>query len=483
MENSKKWIILSVVTLVSFITNVDSTIVTIGLPKLMKGLNINLVTGLLAITAYIIASTVLLLPAGRWADMIGTKRIFILGFVIFTIGTVLCGFSNSGVTLIVYRIIQGVGAALALATATPIIVKTFPNNQLGLALGINSTSWVIGALVGPIVGGILISKFGWQSIFFVTVPFAIIGIIGAVLVLKETETNKEVKNDWIGILAFGIGLTAVMIALSEGESWGWVSKALMGLLIVAIIFLAVFIINEYQVQNPLFNLRLFSYKNYTLGLGITLSYCIAYFSLSLILTIYLQGALHLSALDSSFLLIPLSLPQLVMGPLGGKFADKFGTKPMIVLGSVFLIIGSFMLGNLGFKLSIIGVVVPLIIMSVANGIAWPSLAKQVLSAVPKEESGAASGMFYTIYNLGRALSQTLAVMAIGFTISPTIVSKAIVGMADLKNLKTKGDLVTAIDFSFHFFSAFFIIVFILGLALMYEKKVNKIKEQEVDTAE
>lgn len=470
MENSKKWIILSVVTLVSFITNVDSTIVTIGLPKLMKGLNINLVTGLLAITAYIIASTVLLLPAGRWADMIGTKRIFILGFIIFTIGTVLCGFSNSGITLIIYRIIQGVGAALALATATPIIVKTFPNNQLGLALGINSTSWVIGALVGPIVGGILISKFGWQSIFFVTVPFAIIGIIGAMLVLKETETNKEVKNDWIGILAFGLGLTAIMIALSEGESWGWVSKALIGVLILAVVFLAIFIINEYHVQNPLFNLRLFLYKNYTLGLGITLSYCIAYFSLSLILTIYLQGALHLSALDSSFLLIPLSLPQLVMGPLGGKFADKFGTKPMIVLGSVFLIIGSFMLGNLGFKLSVIGVVVPLTIMSVANGIAWPSLAKQVLSAVPKEESGAASGMFYTIYNLGRALSQTLAVMAIGFTISPTIVSKAIIGMADLKNLKIKGDLVTAIDFSFRFFSAFFIIVFILGLALMYEKK-------------
>lgn len=139
-SHSNKWIILLVVTLVSFITNVDSTIVIIGLPKLMQGLNMSIEFGLLSITSYIITSTVLLLPAGRWADIIGTKKVFLLGFCIFTIGTVLCGFATSGPVLILYRVIQGAGAALALATATPIILKTFPENQLGLALGINATS-------------------------------------------------------------------------------------------------------------------------------------------------------------------------------------------------------------------------------------------------------------------------------------------------------------------------------------------------------
>lgn len=148
MTNSHKhkWSILIIVTLVSFITNVDSTIVIIGLPKIMQGLNLTVGVGLWTITAYIISSTVIILPAGKWADTVGTKRIFILGLVVFTIGTVLCGIANSGLTLIIYRIIQGVGAALALATATPIILKTFSDNQLGLALGINATSWVVGAL-------------------------------------------------------------------------------------------------------------------------------------------------------------------------------------------------------------------------------------------------------------------------------------------------------------------------------------------------
>ncbi|ODA41905.1 MFS transporter [Desulfosporosinus sp. BG] len=193
-SHSNKWIILLVVTLVSFITNVDSTIVIIGLPKLMQGLNMSIEVGLLSITSYIIASTVLLLPAGRWADIIGTKRVFILGFSIFTIGTVLCGIASSEIVLILYRVIQGSGAALALATATPIIIKTFPEEQLGLALGINATSWVIGALIGPVAGGVLISSFGWRSIFFVTVPFALFGIIGAAIVLKDNEILKKQKR-------------------------------------------------------------------------------------------------------------------------------------------------------------------------------------------------------------------------------------------------------------------------------------------------
>lgn len=156
--NLRKWRILFTVSLVSFIANVDSTIVIIGLPKIMDGLNITLVNALLVITTYIIANTVLLLPSGRWTDILGTKRIFIWGLIIFTIGTILCGFSNSGAMLIVCRVIQGIGAALASAPITPIIIKTFPEEQLGVALGINSTSWVVGALVGPILGGVLMDK-------------------------------------------------------------------------------------------------------------------------------------------------------------------------------------------------------------------------------------------------------------------------------------------------------------------------------------
>ncbi|MBU4440549.1 MAG: MFS transporter [Firmicutes bacterium] len=475
---SNKWIILLVVTLVSFITNVDSTIVIIGLPKLMQGLNMSIEIGLLSITSYIIASTVLLLPAGRWADIIGTKKVFLLGFSIFTIGTALCGFATSGTSLILYRVVQGAGAALALATATPIILKTFPENQLGLALGINATSWVIGALIGPIAGGALIGSCGWRSIFFVTVPFGVIGIIGAAIVLADNEAIKKTKTDWLGILTFGLGLSALMVALSKGQSWGWASAPVLELFAATFILWGIFLIIELRIQHPLFNLRLFSYRKYSLGLGITFSYCVAYFSIPLLLSIYLQGALNLDAMTASLLMISLSVPQLVMGPLGGKLTDRFGAERMIIIGLIFLIIGMFSLGQLGSSLNRLSVVIPLVIMSVANGIAWPSIAKTVLSAAPQEQAGSASGMFYTVYNVGRALSQTLAILVIEFTISPAMVTKAIVGMADFANIQANEDLIRSIDSSFYFFIIFFAIALLLGLILLYQNQKETLKNKQ-----
>ncbi|EKQ55498.1 MULTISPECIES: MFS transporter [unclassified Clostridium] len=479
MKNFKshKWSILFVVTLVSFITNLDSTIVIIGLPKIMEGLNISVTSGLWIITGYIIASTVLILPAGKWADTVGVKRIFMLGLIIFAFGTILCGIAGSGLTLNIYRLVQGAGAALAMATATPTIVKTFPSSQLGLALSINATSWVIGAIVGPVVGGALITQFGWRSIFLITIPFVLICIIGAALVMEETNLNSKQKNDWIGILTFSLGLISTMIVLSEGQSFGWLSYKTLGLSIIAVILWVAFIITELHVDNPLFNFNLLSYRNYSIGLGITLCYCIAYFSLPLLLSIYLQSVLHLTPTISGLLMISLSVPQLVLGPFAGKLVDYIGALKTLSFGIIFLIVGIFMLGNLGEELSISSVIIPLILLSTANSIAWPSLAKTVLSAVPREQTGAASGMHYTIMNIGKALSQTLAILTIEVIIPSDIVSKAIVGIGSLNNLSINGNLVSSIDSSFRFFTIFFAVALILSLILLYSKKKNNVGER------
>ncbi|AIF49771.1 DHA2 family efflux MFS transporter permease subunit [Pelosinus sp. UFO1] len=461
----RKWIVLAVVTLVSFITNVDATIVIIGLPSMVEGLHITMVTGLWIITSYIITSTIFLLPAGRWADMVGTKPIFILGFGIFTIATVLCGIANSGTTLIIFRFIQGAGAALALATATPIIVRTFPPHQLGLAVGINSTSWVIGSIAGPVVGGALIGQYGWPAIFFVTVPFGVIGMIAAWFVLEDTDAPVKSKTDWMGMSTFGIGLVALLIALSEGQVWGWVSAPILGLFLTTLVAWIAFVITELRVKHPMFNFSLLSNIHYSAGLGITLNYCIGYFGITFLLTLYLQGALHLSPLQSGMLLIPLSAPQLIMGPLGGVLADRFGPVRMMMIGLIFLSGGLFLLGNLGLQLSMAAIVVPLIIISISNGIAWPSLAKTVLSAAPREHSGSASGMFYTIYNVGRALSQTLALAAVEFSVAPDIISQALMGGLEAQDQNIENSLVHSIDNSFLFFILFFALALLLILLL------------------
>ncbi len=474
MKNLKshKWSILLVVTLVSFITNLDSTIIIIGLPKMMEGLSISVTSALWIITGYIIASTVLILPAGKWADRVGTKGIFILGLIIFGVGTILCGIASSGLTINIFRVIQGIGAALALATSTPTIVKVFPTNQLGLALSINATSWVVGAIIGPVVGGVLITIFGWRSIFFVTVPFVFICIIGAFLIMEDTSASieKKNKNDWVGILTFTLGLIVTMIVISEGQALGWTSFIIIMLIIFSVILWTIFIFTEIRVEDPLFNLNLLSYKNYSVGLGITLTYCIAYFSLPLLLSIYLQSALHLTIAFSGLLMISLSVPQLILGPFAGRIVDHIGAIKILCVGIIFLIAGTFMLGSLGAKLSISSIIIPLILISIANSFSWPSLSKTVLSAVPKEQSGSASGMQYTIMNVGKALSQTFAILTIEVSIPADAVSKAIMGIGNLNSININGNLVSSITFSFRFFVAFFVIAFVLSLNLFRSNK-------------
>jgi EmrB/QacA subfamily drug resistance transporter len=470
---SNKWAVLAVVTLVSFVTNVDATIIVIGLPALMKDLNITIVTGMWTITSYLITSTIFLLPAGKWADIVGTKRIFLWGFAIFTVATVLCGLSSSGMVLIIFRLIQGVGAAFALATATPIMMRTFPKEQLGLAIGINSTSWVIGSIIGPVAGGALISGFGWRSIFFVSAPFGFIALVGGWFILKDWKVKESVKTDWIGISTFGLGLTSLLIALSQGQAWGWGSIRVLGLFLATVLLWAAFILTERKVRDPLFNLALFTNKLYSTGLGITISYCIGYFSITILLALYLQGAQHLSPLESGILLIPLSLPQLVMGPLGGKLADNLGPIRMLMTGMVFIAFSLLLLGNLGEHLSIAGVIIPLFIISVANGFAWPSLAKTVLSAAPSEHAGAASGMFYTIYNIGRVCSQTVTLLLLQLCVAPAIASRAFLGMG-MNAGTTKISLVHVTDIGFRVYTLFFILALMLGIGMLRGQKQKHI---------
>jgi len=470
---SRKWMVLAIVTLVSFITNLDATIVVIGLPIMVHDLELTMLTGLWIITSYIITSTIFLLPAGRWADIIGAKRIFIFGFGIFTIATILCGISTSGTTLIMARFLQGIGAAFSLSTATPIIVRTFPDNQLGLAIGINSTAWVIGSIAGPVIGGALIKDFGWQSIFFVTIPFSVLGMIGGWLVLESKEVLKKARTDWWGILAFGAGLITLLLALSEGPSSGWLSPFIITLFLTTLLMWSAFIVIEMHTQEPLFKLNILTNIHYAAGLGITVNYCIGYFAILFLLTLYLQGALQLTPLQSGILMIPLSAPQLIASPFGGMLADRFGSTRMMLIGISFVTFGIFLLSQLGPQLSVSSVVIPLLIISAAGGVAWPALAKTVFSSTPKADAGSASGMFYTVYNIGRALSQTLALVAMEFSVSSDIISQILQGTSKGQSHAQQNSLVYAVDNSFVFFLIFFVLALFLTLFLIRPQNNTK----------
>ncbi|GLI06820.1 MFS transporter [Paenibacillus tyrfis] len=468
---SGKWSVLFVVTLVSFITNLDATIVITGLPPLMENLHLSIGTGMWTITSFYITSTVFLLPSGRWSDMLGTKRVFLWGFALFTLATALCGMSSSGEALIAARLLQGTGAAMAMAASTPILIRTFPPNELGVALGINNIAWVTGSLIGPVLGGALIGEFGWRSMFYSVVPIGVIGLAAGILFLRDTFTGEKVKTDWPGLLTFGPGLTALLIALSEGQTWGWASGKTLGLFVTAMFLWIAFVFIEMRARYPLFHLSLLAYRNYSIGLGITMSYCIGYFAVTILLTLYLQGAQNLSPLESGLMLIPLSVPQLFTAPFGGRLADRFGPARMILLGSLLIGLALLMLGQLGPQLSNMAVVIPLMIISAATGLSWPSLAKAVLSAAPQEQAGSASGMFWTVYNMCRAISQALALAVVQLVAKSDVASRLLSG-AGVEELghQSKDSLIHASNIGFRFFAVFLALAVVLGVFLLRPQK-------------
>jgi EmrB/QacA subfamily drug resistance transporter len=463
--SNRKWWILSVVTLVAFVTNLDGTIVIVGLPRMVAGLHITVTTGLWTLTSYIITSTVFLLPAGRWSELYGQKRIFMAGLLVFTLATFLCGTAPTGSWLLVFRFVQGSGAALALATATPIIVRAFPKEQLGRALGINSTAWVMGSIVGPVVGGILVSAFGWRWIFFVTIPFALMGVVGAWRILTDAPRQRGVGVDGVGAITFGLGVTALLVALSMGQAWGWASVNTLGLFGLTALLGTWFVVAERLRRDPMFDLALMRHAHYRSGLLVTISYSIGYFATTFLLTIYLQGAAHLNPLQAGLMLVPLSAPQLVMGPVGGALADRYGPARLVAVGILLLAVGGFWLGHLGPTFSAVPIILPLLLMSVANGLSWPALTKAVMSSAPAERTGTASGMFFTFRNVGMALSLTLALVVAEVSLPPAVASRVYLGTSSLLSPAVKGALIHATNTAFWAFVGFYLLAFLLAVPL------------------
>lgn len=463
----RRWLILAVVTLVAFISNVDGTIVVVGLPRIIAGLHSTVTAGLWTLTGYILTSTVFLLPAGRWSDMVGRKRLFVAGNVVFGVGTILCGLAPNGGALVLWRLVQGVGAALSSATAVPLVVSAFPRRQTGRALGINSTAWVMGAIVGPVAGGALVGTLGWRWIFFVTVPFAVVGVVAGAMVLPTDRASaRGVRTDWAGAAAFTLGLVALLVALSEGLAWGWASARIVGLLVLAAVALVFFAYWEMRLEHPMFELKLLRSLHLRTGLAVVTFYSTGMFATTFLLTFYLQGAMNLSPLQAGLALVPVAAPQLVVAPLGGALADRFGSARPVIVGLALLISGAALLSRLGGRLDLVMVVIPLLFISAGNGLAWPALTKVVVSSAPPQRTGVASGMFFTLRNVGMALSFTLALVVAEASLPPAVAVRVFLGAGGVLSRGVSSALVRSTDAGFQVFAIFCGIAFLLAFILL-----------------
>ncbi len=422
-----KWIALSCTTLGALFSVLSGSTLIIALPVIMKDLHAGMEIIMWTLMGYMLALTILVPAIGRVADMIGRKNLFVSGFAIFTVSSLLCGFSRNGVELLIFRLIQSVGGSLMVANSTAIVADAFPKKELGKALGINSMVISIASVIGPILGGFLVN-IGWRSIFFFNVPIGVVGTIWAWLQLKELDVLPEhQKFDWHGTLLFLVGMLSLLIALTFGGFTGWFNIYILGLLVLAAILLIRFISVERQLKEPMLDMQLFKTRVLAFAFSSNLLNGIARGAVTFLLIFYFQGIKGMDPLLAGILLAPFALAMMVVSPISGWLSDKYGSR---ILSSVGLLISA--IGLIGFmkidqNTSTAELIIWMVIMGTGSGMFFSPNTSAIMGAVPVDKRGIAAGTRTMMNNAGSVISIAMAMAVISSSISQDALLRLFVG--------------------------------------------------------
>lgn len=404
-----KWIVLSVTTIGAFMAAIDATIVILALPVIMKELHSDLVAMVWVIMGYLLVSTFFLLTFGRVADMFGRVRMYNLGFIIFAIGSAFCGFSWTAALLIISRLIQGSGAALMVVNSVAIITEVFPPTERGRALGINTITWSSGGILGPVLGGLILSFTSWRWIFFINVPIGIAGSVWGYLVLKETSrrTGGE-KFDYWGAFSFSFGLLALLLGLTLGIELGWLSPVIILLLVLFILLVGSFLFWERRASQPVLDLGLFKSKTYLFAVLSAMMQALAIFAVNFMIIFYLIGVKGEDPLMAALLIIPLPLLSAISGPISGRLSDRIGARILTTIGLVGQTIALFLLTMITANTPYYYLAICLAIMGLGGGMFYAPNTSSAMSAAPGHRLGIASATLATLRQTGMVTSFALS---------------------------------------------------------------------------
>jgi MFS family permease len=423
-----KWVVLSNTTLGILLASINASIVLISLPAIFRGIGLNpLAPGnvsylLWMLMGYLVVTAVLVVPFGRLGDMYGRVRIYNIGFVVFTLAAIALSFDpfhldRGAVWLIGWRVIQGIGGAMLMASSSAILTDAFPANQRGMALGVNMVAAVAGSFLGLLIGGFL-SEWNWKAVFWVGVPIGVIGTIWSYRSLRELGTRSAGKLDWAGTLTFGLGLTVLLLGITYGiqpygnSPTGWTSPAVLGSIGVGLALLVAFCVVELRVASPMVDLRLFKSATFGMGNLAGLLSSVGRGGLQFMLIIWLQGIwlpLHGYNFESTPLwagiyLLPATFGFLVAAPVAGTLADRFGARPLAV-GGMLLMAASFLaLLMIPVNFDYWQFAVLVFLNGIGGGIFTAPNTAAIMSSVPADQRGAASGVRSTFFNAGNSLS-------------------------------------------------------------------------------
>jgi len=428
-----RWFILATVSVGTFMSTLDSSIVNVALPTISGKLHTDLSTLQWVVTAYLLTISSLLPVFGRIADLLGRKRIFSLGFIVFTLGSVLCGIAANIWFLIGMRVLQAIGASMLMANSAALIIANFPPKERGRALGLTGTVVALGSLTGPALGGILVGLLSWRSIFYINLPIGILGYLAAQIILPQDipQHNNE-TFDFVGAFFFTLGMTSLLFSVSNGQDWGWRSSPILLGLFLGTLLLGLFVYTELRVNNPMIHLSLFRIRPFFIG-NITgfLSF-VAMFANTMLMPFYLQHVLNYSPTQVGLLMTSFPLMMAVTAPLSGRASDRIG--PIILTTSgLFVSALSFLYFLTLTASSLYWQIIPgLLLMGLGTGLFQSPNNSSVMSSVPPNKLGVAGGINALVRNVGMVIGIAFSVSLFenrqaaflsGVTI-PTVVQQA-----------------------------------------------------------
>lgn len=434
------WWALGVTSIGTFVTAYDLTGVSISLPQIMTDFKASLTSTSWVVLAFLLTTTILLLPAGYLGDRVGRKKVYVLGFIISGLGSLLCGLSRDPTQLIVFRVFQAVGASMIQTNSFAIVSAVFPDRERGKGLGFGSTVAALGASAGPALGGFVVSAVGWRGVFLVSVPLGIIGAILGHLILQEkrvsTSGGKPVGRldlGGIGISAVAVGCLLVGLSLGQEEGWtSWSTLLFLGSSAIAII---AFPLYEAQRENPLVDVQLFRSRAFAYNNIARLMCFVSLSASTLLMPFFLQLVLGYSAARAGMLIAPMSLVMAPVAAISGWLTDRMGSRLLSSAGMAVIALSLVMLSRLGPASGFSDVLWPMILMGFGLGIFQTPNNTTVMDSVPRKQFGMASGMLSLVRQGGQAMG-----IAMGSTIVAVSLYSA-VGKVSLYDISREGSAV------------------------------------------
>ncbi len=406
------WLVVATVCVGAFMGQLDASIVTLAFPTLKTDFHSSLGSVQWVGLSYLLVLVAMVTAVGRVADMVGRKLLYTYGFLIFIIGSALCGVAPNLGTLDAFRVLQAFGAAMLQANSVAIIVGALPAEKLGQGIGIQGAAQALGLSLGPAVGGALIALGGWRLIFFVNVPAGIIGtILGWYLIPRSRHLQDKVRFDWTGLALFTPAVSALLVGISYGNQYGWSSPFIIGAFVLAVVLGVAFLRKESRTPNPMLDLSLFKRIPFSAGIASGLLSYLVLFGALFIVPFYLERALHISPGQTGAELTVMPIALGLTAPFAGRLADKLGARPLTVGGMLISAISLFMIGTT--HLGLIAFLVELAVLGVGLGLFTPPNNAAIMGSAPKEQSGVASGVLNMTRGMGTAMGLAVTGLVFG----------------------------------------------------------------------